>query len=65
MLPTGYTFELAVPFAELGDLKPVPGSAVGFDFLIHDADLEEKTKKIGVVRWAGQCKTMGQLFFAR
>jgi len=61
--PKGYAIELAVPLAAIGSLKPAPGTVIGYDFLVHDADLEESVKATGVVRWAGQCKTMGQLVF--
>jgi len=62
---TGYAVELAVSLEDLG-LKGRPGTAVGFDFLVHDTDLEtgvETSKTVGVVRWAGQSQGGGQLIF--
>ncbi|MBM4036870.1 MAG: hypothetical protein FJ290_00010 [Planctomycetes bacterium] len=61
----GYSIEVAIPLNELGSVKPKPGEAIGFDFFVHDADMEESAKALGAVRWAGQCKTTGQLFFTR
>jgi len=60
-----YILEISLPLAEV-----IPGAwktnqAIGFDFLWNDADREEEKIYCTLLRWAGGCRTFGQLFFSQ
>ena len=55
----GYVVEAAIPWKNLGDLKPRPGMALRVDYSLNDADSDhrEGIKAKSKISWQGQGKT--------
>ncbi|MCM8769517.1 MAG: hypothetical protein NC911_07620 [Candidatus Omnitrophica bacterium] len=61
----GYSLELSLPVKPLFPEGASSGQGLGFDFLYHDADVDGQEITSTLMRWAGGCRTLGQLFLGK
>ncbi len=53
-LKRGYTFEIAIPFSNFPELRPHPGTTLGFDIYVSDNDEIRHTRKADTsMSWTG------------
>ena len=59
---TEYRMEIRVPWRSLDAYSPTAAQMIGFDLVVTDVDREDGTLTVGKIRWAGDCKHVGQLY---
>lgn len=59
---TEYRVECRAPWSALGGYAPKPKQMIGFDLVVTDVDREGTPLTVGKIRWAGDCKGLGQLY---